>query len=69
MCKLIEKANILPSQALRYLNILVEKSKIISSHLEIAEDAFKKYGDPATKNELIDYFIQNSEMIAETQVE
>lgn len=66
MCNLIEKVNSVPSQSQRYLTELNKISNDIKENLELAEQNFNK-SNQAEDNDLIEYFIQNAEMIAETE--
>lgn len=81
MWELIEAANSMPSKAKRYLLELEELSQRIKKNLEKANQSFKdgmqssinfhlKWGieEAEKSNDLIEYFIQNIQMIAETGI-
>ena len=69
ICTTIEKINSVPSQAERCLNKLKQQSIAIRENLEAVEQSFNKNleGDELEKDDMIKYFIQNAEMVAETQ--
>ena len=64
MCTLIEKVNSVPSQSKRYLTELYAISNNIKENLEDAEQNFNKTNEGEDHEK---YFIQNAEMIAETE--
>ena len=69
ICTTIEKVNSVPSQAERWLNKLKQISVVVRENLEAVEQSFNKNaeGDEQEKDDMIEYFIQNAEMVAETQ--
>jgi tartrate dehydratase alpha subunit/fumarate hydratase class I-like protein len=70
LCKQIENVNSVPSQSSKYLKKLTDISNEIKNNLHIADQNLNKTGtDESNKatNDQIEYFIQNAQMIAETQ--
>ena len=69
ICTTIENVNSVPSQAERCLNKLKQQSVAVRENLEAVEQSFNKNleGDEQEKDDMIEYFLQNAEMVAETQ--